>query len=137
MYQVGMKQLKASIISATEVVNGVYYFRLEAPEIAAAAKPGQFVMVRCGGETILPRPFSIHAAGDNQISLLIGVVGKGTAWLARLEVEGVLLDVLDDVFLLDLPLEATQRTLDGLAFLNLDFSHAPIHPLRSLAGSSS
>jgi hypothetical protein len=36
----------------------------------------------------------------------------------------VLLDVLDDVFLLDLPLEATEGTLDGLALLNLDFGHA-------------
>jgi hypothetical protein len=36
----------------------------------------------------------------------------------------MLLDVLDDVFLLDLPLEATERALDRLALLNLDFSHA-------------
>jgi dihydroorotate dehydrogenase electron transfer subunit len=78
-----MKQLKSPILNATEVVNGVYFFRLEAPEIAASARPGQFVMVRCGGETILPRPLSIHAAGEGQISLLVGVVGKGTAWLSQ------------------------------------------------------
>ncbi len=78
-----MKQLKAPILNVIEVVNGVFYFRLNAPEIAAEAKPGQFVMVRCGAEMILPRPISIHSAGDNQISLLVGVVGKGTAWLAR------------------------------------------------------
>jgi hypothetical protein len=36
----------------------------------------------------------------------------------------VLLDVLDDVFLLNLPLEAAERTFDRLTLLNLDFSHA-------------
>lgn len=78
-----MKQLKTPIVNATEVVKDTFFFRLEAPDIAAEARPGQFVMVRCGGETILPRPFSIHSTGDGQISLLIGVVGKGTAWLSR------------------------------------------------------
>jgi hypothetical protein len=29
---------------------------------------------------------------------------------------------------LNLPLEAAERTFDRLAFLNLDFSHALIHP---------
>jgi hypothetical protein len=48
----------------------------------------------------------------------------GPALVTRLQVEGMFLDVLDDVFLLDLPLEATEGTLDGLALLNLDFSHA-------------
>ncbi len=43
----------------------------------------------------------------------------------------MLLDVFDDVFLLHLPLEAAERTLDRLAFLNLDFSHALKHPLTS------
>jgi hypothetical protein len=32
----------------------------------------------------------------------------------------VLLDVLDDVFLLDLPLEATEGVLDRFALLDLD-----------------
>jgi hypothetical protein len=36
----------------------------------------------------------------------------------------MLLDVLDDVFLLDLPLEAPEGTLDRLALLNFDFGHA-------------
>jgi dihydroorotate dehydrogenase electron transfer subunit len=78
-----MNQTKAPIVSAIEAVKGAYLFRLETPEIAAAARPGQFIMVRCGDETVLPRPFSIHSAGEGQISLLIGVVGKGTDWLSR------------------------------------------------------
>jgi len=78
-----MKQLKAPIVSAIEVVNGVYLVQAEAPEIAAGARPGQFVMVACDTDTILPRPFSIHNAADGKISLLYAVVGKGTAWLAH------------------------------------------------------
>ena len=46
----------------------------------------------------------------------------GAATIARLQVEGVLLDILDDIFLLNLPLEAAKRALDRLAFLNFDFS---------------
>lgn len=78
-----MHQLKAPIVNAIEAVNGIYYFRLEAPQIAKEARPGQFVMVKCGQDTILPRPFSIHSAEGAQIALLIGVVGKGTGWLSQ------------------------------------------------------
>jgi dihydroorotate dehydrogenase electron transfer subunit len=85
-----MYQIKAPIVSAIEVMKGAYLFRLEAPEIAAVARPGQFVMVRCGDETILPRPFGIHSAAEGQISLLVGVVGKGTAWLSHKKKDDVL-----------------------------------------------
>ena len=46
------------------------------------------------------------------------------ALLTGFQVEGMLLDLLDDVFLLDLAFETPKRALDRLAFLNLDFSHA-------------
>jgi hypothetical protein len=36
----------------------------------------------------------------------------------------MLLDILDDIFLLYLTLEATEGTLDRFAFLDLDFSQA-------------
>ena len=47
----------------------------------------------------------------------------------------MLLDVLDDVFLLNLALEAAKSALDRLAFLNLDFSHALKHPLTPLVAT--
>jgi dihydroorotate dehydrogenase electron transfer subunit len=78
-----MIQLKASIISTVEVLPDTRLLWLDAPEIAVAAKPGQFVMVRCGKETILPRPFSIHRVEGRQLALLFTVVGKGTRWLAQ------------------------------------------------------
>src|SRR5262245_22095813 len=52
----------------------------------------------------------------------------GAAPVARLQVEAVLLDVLDDVFLLDLALEATKGVLDGLAFLDLDLRQTECTP---------
>jgi hypothetical protein len=36
----------------------------------------------------------------------------------------MLLDILDDVFLLNLPLKPAESAFDGLALLDLDFSHA-------------
>jgi hypothetical protein len=36
----------------------------------------------------------------------------------------VLLDILDDIFLLHLPLEPAKRTFDGLAILHFHFSQA-------------
>src|SRR5687768_8933488 len=41
--------------------------------------------------------------------------------VARLQIEAVLLDVLDDVFLLDLALETPEGVFDRLALLDLDF----------------
>jgi hypothetical protein len=46
------------------------------------------------------------------------------ALVAGLQIKRVLLDILDDVFLLNLPLEPTKGTFNGLALLNLDLSHA-------------
>jgi hypothetical protein len=42
----------------------------------------------------------------------------------------VLLDILDDVFLLNLPLEPAEGALNGFALLNLYFSHANTPPSR-------
>jgi dihydroorotate dehydrogenase electron transfer subunit len=87
-----MKQLTAPILSAIEVIPQTFLFGLAAPEIAGEAKPGQFVMVHCGKETILPRPISIHRAEGGDISLLFSVVGKGTAWLSQFK-KGDSLDI--------------------------------------------
>src|SRR6185436_12010321 len=59
----------------------------------------------------------------------------GSALITRLQIEGVLLDVLDDVFLLNLPLEPTKGTFDRLALLNLDFSHALHTPFIGLVAT--
>ena len=79
----GLKQGFAPVIANTEVMPGVHLIWLESPQIASEAQPGQFVMVRCGEETLLRRPLSIHQRDSNKIALLFAVVGKGTAWLSQ------------------------------------------------------
>ena len=67
---------------------------VEAPDIAAAARPGQFVTVSCGRELTLRRPLSIHqVANSEQLYLLFSIVGKGTSWLSDRQ-EGEILDLL-------------------------------------------
>lgn len=81
-----VKQVIVPVISNAEIMPQVHLLSLEAPEIAAVARPGQFVMVRCGEshDPLLRRPLSIHrATGAGQIVLLFGVVGRGTRWLSR------------------------------------------------------
>jgi len=59
---------------------------LKCPEIAQEARPGQFVMVRCGKGTTLPRPFSIHQInnrGDIALFYAVWERGKGTGWLSK------------------------------------------------------
>jgi dihydroorotate dehydrogenase electron transfer subunit len=87
-----MKQTKAPIISTIEAMPGIYLVWLEAPEVAAEAKPGQFIMVRCDKDTILPRPLSVHRVDGDQLALLFSVVGKGTGWLSQ-QKKGDTLDI--------------------------------------------
>lgn len=56
---------------------------LEAPAIAAAAAPGQYVMLAVPGPDFhLRRPISIHEAEDGLVSLVLEVRGAGTRMLA-------------------------------------------------------
>ncbi|MFC2036125.1 dihydroorotate dehydrogenase electron transfer subunit [Chloroflexota bacterium] len=84
-----MRQVVASVISSMKVVPGIYLVWLDSPEIATEAKPGQFVMVRCGEDTMLYRPLSIHQLPDEisptKFAFLFTVVGKGTTWLSQRE----------------------------------------------------
>jgi len=78
---------------------GSKYFRLkvEAPDMAREAHPGQFVQIRCG-ETLDPflrRPLSIHRfhREEGTVEFLVQRKGKGTGWLGRRE-PGQCLDLL-------------------------------------------
>ena len=106
-----MKQTLCTITSNTEVMPGIHLIWIEAPDIAAAAQPGQFITVRCGDFT-LRRPLSIHQVGGNnviasdlpakawqagakqsQVALLFKIAGKGTFWLSQRQ-KGERLDIL-------------------------------------------
>jgi len=78
-----LKQVVASIISNHEVMPGVYLIWLESPQIASLAKPGQFIMVCCGEDTLLRRPLSVHQIDGGKLALLFAIVGKGTHWLSQ------------------------------------------------------
>lgn len=59
---------------------------LEAPQIAASARPGQFLHIRVPGigDLALRRPFSICDAHEHQIQILYKHVGRGTNQMAQL-----------------------------------------------------
>jgi dihydroorotate dehydrogenase electron transfer subunit len=90
-----LRQLLAKVISNIEILPGTYLLWAQAPEIAASAQPGQFVMVRCGERynLLLRRPFSIHQVTQEQVALLFKIVGQGTQWLSQRR-EGDSLDLL-------------------------------------------
>jgi dihydroorotate dehydrogenase electron transfer subunit len=82
-----LRQSSVKVFDNREVFSGVNHLSLCAPEIATEARPGQFVMVRCGEDTLLRRPLSIHQVNETgeEIALLYSVVGKGTHWLSQLK----------------------------------------------------
>lgn len=69
------------------MASGIYRLRLEAPAMARAAKPGQFLMLRVGEnfDPLLRRPFSVHAVHTSRtIDILYRVIGKGTNLLTTI-----------------------------------------------------
>jgi dihydroorotate dehydrogenase electron transfer subunit len=79
-------QQQSRILANEPLTADVFRLTVHAPEIVAAAAPGQFVMVQVSSslDPLLQRPFSIHSRGaDGSLSLLFKVVGRGTALLAK------------------------------------------------------
>lgn len=79
---------KNSALSATQ-----FDITVAAPEIAAAAKPGQFVTVRCGDALTLRRPISICDIQGEMLRLVFEIRGDGTRWLSNCA-PGDTLDIL-------------------------------------------
>jgi dihydroorotate dehydrogenase electron transfer subunit len=79
-------QIKARVKSNSELMPRTRLVWLDAPGIAELARPGQFVMVRCGEghDPLLRRPLSIHRVDNTGgAALLFDVVGRGTSWLSQ------------------------------------------------------
>ncbi|MGL4363483.1 MAG: dihydroorotate dehydrogenase electron transfer subunit [Cellulosilyticaceae bacterium] len=73
------KVIEGNIVSNIKVANDVYKMVIEAKEIAENAKPGQFVNIYTKSESmLLPRPISLCEIGKTTVTLVYGVVGKGT-----------------------------------------------------------
>jgi len=83
-----IKQHKAVIFSNRSAGRGYYRLILKAPEVAAAALPGQFVMLRVTEnlDPLLARPFGISSVpSKSSLEILYRVAGRGTALLTRAE----------------------------------------------------
>jgi dihydroorotate dehydrogenase electron transfer subunit len=78
--------IKVKILSRKEVAPNIYLMKLNAPEIAQEALPGQFIHIRCSKDSypLLRRPLSIHRADKEkgEIFILFQVIGEGTKLLA-------------------------------------------------------
>lgn len=74
----------ARVIEHEKLGDKLFRLRIKAPQIAAEARPGQFVMlkVRHGSDPLLARPFSIHGVEGEDIFILYRVVGRGTKILS-------------------------------------------------------
>jgi len=85
--------IDAAVIANRRLSADYNVLSLAAPEVAAAARPGQFVMIKTSGgqDPLLRRPFSIFEIlvdGDNApigISIFNKRVGAGTTLLSRVE----------------------------------------------------
>jgi dihydroorotate dehydrogenase electron transfer subunit len=75
-------------LAADKRLSDVRLMWLECPDIAREARPGQFVMVRCG-DLPLPRPISVHQVRGESIAFFFAVLadGKGTRWLSERQPE--------------------------------------------------
>ncbi|MCI5146630.1 MAG: dihydroorotate dehydrogenase electron transfer subunit, partial [Candidatus Electrothrix sp. AR3] len=90
-------QQKCTILTNDQLTDDIFRLVLQAPKIATAARPGQFIMVRPteGYDPLLRRPFSIHrcCSPEGSLSLLFKSIGKGTEILAQAQ-PGSLLDIM-------------------------------------------
>ena len=78
---------KAEVLQNTRIAKGIYDLRLKTKQIAAAAKPGQFVSVYSNDHSrLLPRPISICGADpeSGELRLVFRVAGRGTEEFSRL-----------------------------------------------------
>ena len=80
-----MYQELAPVVSNREVMPGIHLLWIESAEIAAAALPGQFVMMGCDSSygRLLRRPISVHRTSGKRLAFLFAAVGTGTEWLSQ------------------------------------------------------
>ena len=81
-----MFERDAEIVFNKKIAPQTYLMGLQSPQVAAAARPGQFVMVhvRSGMDPLLRRPFSVAGTKEGEhLLILYRVVGKGTAIMAE------------------------------------------------------
>ncbi len=83
-------KVKCKLLAKEMLVEGIYKFSVESPEIANIAKPGQFLEIQVSdiGEPFLRRPISIYNISKENgiIEFIFQVKGRGTEILAKTEI---------------------------------------------------
>jgi dihydroorotate dehydrogenase electron transfer subunit len=87
-------QRDAAVVEHREIARDTFLMRLEAPELAARIRPGQFVMLRptSGLDPLLGRPFALYEVSRDAtgapwaIDVVYLILGRGTARLASARV---------------------------------------------------
>lgn len=73
------KVVLGTVLSNDRIEKDVYKMVIRQEEAARSAAPGQFVNLYTKSESmLLPRPISICEIGEDTLTLVYGVVGKGT-----------------------------------------------------------
>ncbi|MFH1753605.1 MAG: dihydroorotate dehydrogenase electron transfer subunit [Candidatus Omnitrophota bacterium] len=92
------RQGRAKIVSNKEIAPQRFLMRCMEPSISKAAKPGQFLMVKCssGPEPFLRRPFAFHSINNRRFDILYQVVGPGTEALSHRK-KGEDLDIIGPI----------------------------------------
>ncbi|MGY1603626.1 dihydroorotate dehydrogenase electron transfer subunit [Geodermatophilus sp. SYSU D00815] len=78
---------RAAEVVARRPVAAYVELTLDAPEIAAAAEPGQFVAFAVGGPlsaALLRRSIAIAGTGDGRVTVVVAPHGTGSTWLTQL-----------------------------------------------------
>ena len=82
---------QAKVLAQQSFSGQQYVLKLYAPRIAKAARPGQFIHLRCDDELLMRRPYSIMSASiDGTLELLYKIVGKGSHHLATKKIDDYL-----------------------------------------------
>lgn len=79
---------KGLVLSHEPAGRGYYRIVLKAPEVAAVAVPGQFIMLRVtdNSDPLLARPFGVASVPSRSaIEILYRIAGRGTSLLTRVE----------------------------------------------------
>lgn len=64
----------------------MFVISMEAPDIAASARAGQFVNLGWSPGPLLRRPFSVYRAAGDQVEVVLKAVGVGTSQLLTMDV---------------------------------------------------
>ncbi len=73
------------VVNNQKLTENIFLLTVNAPEIAAISKPGQFCNIKVS-ESFIPllrRPFSISDVSGENISFMISITGEGTKILSR------------------------------------------------------